>query len=570
MRNIEGLSDIAQETQPVKRFKQIVGRVSLSALVMISGTIGAMVQETIAAEDNVASADTGGYPWADAQHIPQPPAYDNITWGYTSKSACDSRGDAYDCNGETLGGWSYRDQWGYDLRNCTSYAAWRAAKEFGVNLAGWGNADTWDDRARSRGYTVDNSPESGDLAIWDSMHVAFVEEVDGNGNARVSEYNQRLDGNFRNDRWVRADHYIDINGTGINWTNSTTTSTASVVYARSETTKAADFNGDQFDDLFAASARSDPAQNEQVFRGSGWLGGGELWATPPSDMVWYADSINLTADIDGDNKDDLISISNNAGDNSPNIFWQRSNGGSFESPQHVGTPSIIGRNTRWAVGDVTGDGYDDIIAFSKREDVGTNMFVFRSLQNWLGGLEYWGATGTDVPFIDSNFLPGDKDGDGKVDLYAVAKHDGRTEPFIYWLKSNGQNFESPILTAVPGIKYEDAKFTSADFSGDGKSDLLASTKRSDTAPNLSVYLSDGGSSYSSVSLWSAPGELRWTDTKFVPADLDKDGDKDLLAIQNYNGTNPGIYWLKSNNFQFEAPVLVGVPDGRYDQMKFDS
>ncbi len=341
-------------------------------------------------------------------------------------------------------------------------------------------------------------------------------------------------------------------------------------YARAETTKAADLNGDGFDDLYAEGERSDTAQNEQVFPGSNWLGSSQLWATPPGNMIWYSDSINLAADIDGDNKDDLVTISNNSSGGNPNIFWQRSNGNSFDTPQHVGTPSLISRNTRWATGDVTGDGYDDIIAFSKRDDVGTNIFVFRSLKNWVGGMESWGATGSDVPFLASNFLPGDKNGDGKTDLYAVAKHDGRSEPFIYWLPSNGQNFESPRLTAVPGIIYDDAKFTAGDFNGDGKTDIMANTKRSDPAPNLSVYISDGGDSYSSMSLWSAPAELHWADAKFVPADLDKDGDKDLLAIQNYNGINPGIYWLKAHNGHFESPVLVGVPNGRYDQMKWGS
>src|SRR3990167_9494584 len=170
------------------------------------------------------AADISGYPWyPDAVHVAMPPAKDMITWGYTDKATCDNKSAEFDCSSKTTddGQYYFRDQWGYDLRNCTSYVAWRVAKEFGKDISGWGDADKWETGAANAGYTVDSTPETGDIAQWNSTHVAFVEEVfpqEGGGyKVRVSEFNQRLDGNPRTDRIVQANNYIDINGTGVVW-----------------------------------------------------------------------------------------------------------------------------------------------------------------------------------------------------------------------------------------------------------------------------------------------------------------------------------------------------------------
>ncbi len=190
--------------------RQIVGRVGLATSLLLGGGITAV--EMVTDQTPVAAAETGGYPWADASHISDSIARDNITWGYANKTDCDGKSSAYDCSGAMIGRYYFRDPWGYDIRNCTSYVAWRVAKEFGVSVAGWGNADTWDNNASGK-YTVDTTPEPGDIAVWDSMHVAFVEAVNSNGSVKVSQYNAGLDGNYSTAN-RRANHYIDINGTG--------------------------------------------------------------------------------------------------------------------------------------------------------------------------------------------------------------------------------------------------------------------------------------------------------------------------------------------------------------------
>lgn len=74
---------------------------------------------------------------------------------------------------------------------CVSYAGWKAYEAYGVVLA-WGNAYSWDDRARAAGYTVNHTPAAGTIGQADGGaygHVFWVESVNGDGSINVTEYN---------------------------------------------------------------------------------------------------------------------------------------------------------------------------------------------------------------------------------------------------------------------------------------------------------------------------------------------------------------------------------------------
>ena len=74
---------------------------------------------------------------------------------------------------------------------CVSYAGWKAYEAFGIAPA-WGNAYSWDDRARDLGYVVDRTPAANTIGQVDGYpygHVFWVEEVNADGSINVTEYN---------------------------------------------------------------------------------------------------------------------------------------------------------------------------------------------------------------------------------------------------------------------------------------------------------------------------------------------------------------------------------------------
>jgi surface antigen len=100
---------------------------------------------------------------------------------------------------------TYGDPWGFALRNCTSFVAWRLREtngdaEFVNHMSGghWGDAWHWDDNAQALGYLVDDVPAIGAVAQTDDGrigHVAWVSAV-GDGTVTVEEYNFYTPGGY--------------------------------------------------------------------------------------------------------------------------------------------------------------------------------------------------------------------------------------------------------------------------------------------------------------------------------------------------------------------------------------
>lgn len=94
------------------------------------------------------------------------------------------------------------DRWGFYIRQCTSFVAWRlneAGISFHNTMKGgrFGNAENWADNARQLGYTVNNKPAVGAVAQWKAGnhaskfgHVAYVTAVDGS-KITIEEYNYK-------------------------------------------------------------------------------------------------------------------------------------------------------------------------------------------------------------------------------------------------------------------------------------------------------------------------------------------------------------------------------------------
>ncbi len=174
--------------------RQLLGRAVL-AVSLASGILA--TQEVTKPE--VASAETGGYPDADAFDC-------SSEWGLYSYCK-----DGYP---------DYNSSRGYAFRNCTDWVAYRLPQLIGKNVpTGLGNAKTWDDRIT--GATIDTFPEPGDIAQWNegegmgsAGHVEVVESVNENGTVNTSSYSGTT-GNYSSKTGISAPRYIDLNGTGV-------------------------------------------------------------------------------------------------------------------------------------------------------------------------------------------------------------------------------------------------------------------------------------------------------------------------------------------------------------------
>ena len=108
---------------------------------------------------------------------------------------------------------------GYGCRQCTSYVAWRMAKETDI-YPSWGNAVNFTAGAKSLGYS-EGAAQAGSIAVMDPWtagnnegHVAWVEAVSGS-QVLISQYNYDYGAGFGmySQMWLSSsafDHYVHI------------------------------------------------------------------------------------------------------------------------------------------------------------------------------------------------------------------------------------------------------------------------------------------------------------------------------------------------------------------------
>ena len=167
----------------------------------------ALAEQNAAAADQQVQSDNAKISSLMAQQAAALAAASS-SWNGTIPGASGGHGGACD-NGHGNGGYpmawcnapqdypGYGGPWGYN-RECVSWAGYRR-QQLGRPVYAWGNANVWDDGARSSGYRVDYSPEVGAVAQTDAGpygHVAVVEAVQG-GSVIVSEMNYDGYGHFR-------------------------------------------------------------------------------------------------------------------------------------------------------------------------------------------------------------------------------------------------------------------------------------------------------------------------------------------------------------------------------------
>lgn len=105
------------------------------------------------------------------------------------------------------------DDWGYANRECTSFVAWRMARDGHPIPNGWYNANLWGNEAGQAGFVVNSTPTVGAIAQWNAGtngHVAYVSQVNPDGSVNTEDYNWASTGVYAFHLNVRAERYIHI------------------------------------------------------------------------------------------------------------------------------------------------------------------------------------------------------------------------------------------------------------------------------------------------------------------------------------------------------------------------
>jgi hypothetical protein len=242
------------------------------------------------------------------------------------------------------------------------------------------------------------------------------------------------------------------------------------------------------------------------------------------DFKWPSSYSRTVGDVNGDGKDDVIGFNNNHG-----VYVALSNGSGFGPKQKWLADFIWNEDFKRTMADVNGDGKEDVVGFNNNHGV----YVSLSTGNGFGPKQKWLAD-----FIwhkDFKRTMADVNGDGKADVVGFNNNHG-----VYVALSNGSGFGPKQKWLADFIWHKDFKRTMADVNGDGKADVVGFNN------NHGVYVAlSNGSGFGPKQKWLA--DFIWhRDFKRTMADVNGDGKADVIGFNN----NHGVYVALSTGSSF--------------------
>ncbi|WP_405098090.1 N-acetylmuramoyl-L-alanine amidase [Micromonospora sp. NBC_01412] len=256
-----------------------------------------------------------------------------------------------------------------------------------------------------------------------------------------------------NDVYVSSSTGSSFAGTSVKWND--------FFGLNGETLLSGDFNGDGKDDIVAFTHGT----LGDVYVS---LSTGTTFANSTKWHDWFAPGAEVPAvgDVNGDGKDDIITFTHDA---AGDVYVALSTGTSFgPGVKWHEFFSIAGEYP--AAGDINGDGKDDIITFTQGPASAADVIVALSNGTGFGQPQKWHdlfAVGTEQPRV------GDINGDGKDDIVTFTCN---ADADVYAAVSNGTGFVGTT------VKWNDffcitGEFPYlADVNGDGKDDIIVFTK----------------------------------------------------------------------------------------------
>ncbi len=283
----------------------------------------------------------------------------------------------------------------------------------------------------------------------------------------------------------------------------------------------ADFNGDTYPDLVAAS----PGGGTTLGMYAGSRSGGFASANTVATLS-FRPSFMTSGDTDGDGKADIIAAGGSL------AVLSALGGTSFAPQKTFALPATGGNLTNLAVGDINGDGRADVLVIMGAQSASSGgAFVY--IANTDGTLK--APVQVDAAVNLRSVAVGDLNGDGRADI-AVGSSDPQFFASssvlrgIRVYRSNADGSFSTTVTLNPDAQYP--ALAIGDMNKDGKNDLVVASQSSGLNDSVIVFPGQGDGTFAAPkTLALAGGGIGVTSVAI--GDFTFDGTPDLMLAGSY-------------------------------------
>ena len=212
------------------------------------------------------------------------------------------------------------------------------------------------------------------------------------------------------------------------------------------------------------------------------------------------------------------------------------------------------------VGDYIGDNKADLAVFRNTAASAPGIFYLAQFPLGTAGVTLdravrWGDGFTDTP------VPGDYDGDGKVDYAVVRVVSGN---LVWYILSSGTNTAKAItfglFTGVTGPSV----FPGADFNGDGRDELVY-VNRNSAGTMVNYYIGDANTGAGVIT--RSFGNFN-TDASIAPADYTGDGRADFGAVRETDPSGIAIWYILNSATGAVTATRFGIADPAFTDFDF--
>lgn len=264
-------------------------------------------------------------------------------------------------------------------------------------------------------------------------------------------------------------------------------------------------------------------------------------------------SVTRFVDLDGDGDLDLFFSGNGFNVAEFAHIYLNNGQGVFTLLPNPALPQFQG--TGVAIGDVDGDDDPDLLLAVKDENntLVADLFLNDGSGNFT---EASSTVFTPVEFGAVAFF--DAEGDGDLDVIIAGTQQNGDASTMLYLNDGAGNFTPDGANTFVPLNASDVDV--ADTDGDGDMDILMSGTTDPFAVRTILYLNDGVGLF--TELGTADLQQTFGGTNVI-ADLDNDGDQDLVILGSQMGGLPNIYNIMYENFGNNAFIPTDTVGGEY-------